>query len=99
MDIKNKMVIQTITAFVSVDADGNEGIIGQQMPQPTPPFTAWMPFIFADPANARRIMPIAIDIYQRTKVPFKVIQFETRVDMTQKYTNEYNEEIRNAKLN
>lgn len=93
MDIQN-IVISSITAFVSIDKDGNEVVIGQLMPD-----GAWMPFICADEARIAFILPLAIEVSRMTKVPFKIVQFGSRVDLTEKVTHEFNDAIRKAKLN
>lgn len=94
MEIKNEIVIRTITAFVSVDKDGNEGVIGQLMPD-----GKWMPFICADETRIQTLLPFAIEVSRMTKIPFKILQFGTRTDLTEKYTKEYNDAIRNARQN
>lgn len=79
MDVKNKLVIETITAFVSVDKDGNEGVIAQMLGG------AWTPFVCADPQRIDSILPLALELKKITGVPFKILQFSTREDITAKY--------------
>lgn len=88
------MDIISITAFTSVDKDGVEGVLGQVMPD-----GSWMPFIFSDPVNVALMLPVAIDMCRMTKIPFKIVQFNRWQDLTEKYKNEYNDQIKKAKLN
>lgn len=90
----DKILIESVTAFTSTDADGVEGVLGQVMPD-----GSWMPFIFADPVNVALMLPVAINMSRMTKIPFRIIQFTGREDLTEKYTREYNEAIQKAKLN
>lgn len=73
------MVIKTITAIVSVDKDGNEGIIGQKLG------ADWMPFVFADPNKIHLVLPMANEMTRQTGIPFKILQFSTREDVTEKF--------------
>lgn len=79
MDIKNKLVISTVTAFVSVDKDGNEGIIGQLTN------AGWMPFVCADEERIKSLLPLAVDLEKATGIPFRILQFSTKEDVTIKY--------------
>ena len=79
IDIKNKLVIETITVFVTVDKDGNEGLIAQKFGD------NWMPFVCADPERIESLLPIAIAMKKQTGIPFKILKFSTREDVTSKY--------------
>ena len=72
----NYLVVETVTCFVSVDEEGNEGIMGANLG------IGWMPFIGADEEKISQLYPIAKDLSERYKVPFKVIQLSTRADIT-----------------
>jgi hypothetical protein len=71
--------IETITAFVSVDKDGEEGIIGQLIDG------AWMPFVCADEERFNRIFPMCKEFCEKTGVKFKILRFSTRTDITSEY--------------
>lgn len=72
--------IVKITAFVAVDPkDGDEGIIGAQIGD-----TAY-PLISADEKRAAQYYPIAKSICERGNKELKVLQFEQRVDVTEKW--------------
>ena len=71
--------IETITAFVSVGKDGEEGVIGQLMGD------HWMPFVCADEKRVEQILPICKDLCDRTGVEFKILRFSTRTDVTKEY--------------
>lgn len=76
IDIKNDIVISTVTAFVSVDKDGNEGVIGMMSSM------GWVPFVCADEKRIASLYPHAKELSKASGIPFKVLQFSTRTDIT-----------------
>lgn len=52
--MKNTLKIKTLHAFISEDKDGNEGVIGQLMPDNT-----WVAFVAADQARINSLYPLA----------------------------------------
>ncbi len=81
MNIKNKVKMLQITVFVSVDADGNEGIIGQLIND------KWMPFVIGDDSDEKikRLLSLAVRLKNQTGIPFKILKFTTREDITEKF--------------
>jgi hypothetical protein len=74
--------IKTVTAFVAIDEnDGDEGVMA---------FfdgAGWMPLICADEARIQSMLPLAKDVCRRSRKKFRIIQFTTREDVTEKYIN------------
>jgi hypothetical protein len=71
--------IEKLTAFVAVDDKGEEGIMGSKMAD-----GSWMPLIFADEKRLEQIYPIAVEISKMSGMRFRVIQFDNRVDVTER---------------
>lgn len=67
--------IKTIHAFISIDQDDEEGVIGQLMPDGT-----WMPLICADEERLLSIRPMAEKIAQ-TGIKVKLVRFTQREDV------------------
>jgi hypothetical protein len=79
-------VIEKITAFVAIDPnDGNEGIISLPIPGGT---ELTIPAIAADPARAESLYPIIKHYCDAMNVEFKVVQFSTRTDVSEKWEKE-----------
>lgn len=74
----NKMVINQITAFISVDDKGDEGVIGQKLGG------TWMPFVCADEERVKSLLPIAKQL-KKSGVNFRIVKFTSREDVTDKY--------------
>lgn len=70
-DIKNKIVYKTMNAIVTVDKDGNEGVMGQQIGD------AWYPFIFGDEAMIKKVLPLAMEIQNNTVLILKYCNSRT----------------------
>lgn len=79
----NYQVISKVTAFVSVDKDGNEGVMGMNTSM------GWMPFIGADEERLTQLYPIAKEMSEKFNVPFKVIQLTNRYDITEMVKNKF----------
>lgn len=78
--MKNKLKIETVTAFVSVDAEGNEGLMafndGNQ----------WVPMIGADHDRIISMLPLAKRMAaQKDGMPYRIVKFTTRTDVTEEY--------------
>lgn len=73
---KNKMVIESITAIVSVDSDGNEGIMAFSHNG------MMMPMVCADHARLDSLFLMAQHISQESGMPFRVLEFSNRADLT-----------------
>jgi len=76
---ENKQVIEKMFAFVSVDKNGNEGVIATTLPGMGPIIT---PLMGADMKMMERLYPIAKEISQISGAPFKVLEFCIRTDIT-----------------
>lgn len=72
---KPKLVISDIYAYLSVDEDGNEGLIGELING------AWMPFVACDKARLDSLEPIAQRVAQRTGRPVRLIHLSTRTEI------------------
>lgn len=82
---RNHLVIERISAVVSVDDDGNEGILGSM----NPANGQWMPFIAADPERLSQLVPMAEEISQITGITYRVLQFTGKVDITAEAKEKY----------
>jgi hypothetical protein len=74
---KNYLYIDKIVAFVSVDKDGHEGVLGMNTPD------GWMPLIGADEVKVKQLYPIAVQISEIYGMKFRVLEFTTRNDITE----------------
>lgn len=68
--------IKTITAFVAIGNDGEEGVMGQLVQN------VMMPFVCADEIRLQILLPLALKISKDSGIPFRVLQFSTRSDIT-----------------
>jgi hypothetical protein len=68
-------IIKELSAFISVDKHGNEGIIAHCING------VWHPMICADQARIEQWRPIAIEIANHTKSTVKLIRLTTRTDL------------------
>lgn len=76
------MKIETITAFVASDAEG-EGIMGMNTRD------GWVPFIGADEARIKSLYPMAQKISEMSGKSFKVIRFSSQEDITKEIKEKY----------
>ena len=77
--------IESLTAFIAIDKDGDEGLIGI----PAPGSGAFcMPAVAADEERVKAIYPIVKDFMDRMGKEFRVIRLETRTDVTKDYEKE-----------
>lgn len=67
--------IESISAFISVDENGEEGILAQKIGG------SWMPFIMADETRLLEMKPLAESIAQKQPQPIKLVRFTHRVDV------------------
>lgn len=76
--------ITTITAIVGVDpVTGDEGIWGMKDGQ------VWVPMVFADATRIKQLLPIAEKMSKAYKLPYKVLQFSKREDITAEAIKEH----------
>lgn len=68
--------IESIHAFVAVDDDDEEGIIGQLMANGT-----WMPFVAADYARLQNFLPLLQQIADQTGKEIRHIRLSLRDDL------------------
>lgn len=66
------LVIDSISAWVSRDEEGNEGICGFNSP------LGWMPMIAADEERLKSLRPFAEDVARTTGRPVYRVQFYLR---------------------
>lgn len=75
---KNKLVIKDLWAYVSVDpADGNEGILSMIAPGPDG-MPTYIPFIGADEARMKSLLPEARRLRAISKNPVRLLKFSHR---------------------
>lgn len=74
-DPGNKLRINEIFAFVSVDNNGNEGVCGFSTPE------GMMPLIAADPERVESLRVIAKQLAGMTDKKIQLIKFTVREDM------------------
>lgn len=79
----NYLMISKLTAFVSVDEHGNEGVMGMVDRGIS------IPFIGADEEIVLKFYPLAKEMSEKFKVPFKIIQLTNRYDITEMIKNKF----------
>jgi hypothetical protein len=67
--------ITTVWAFLSVNGDDEEGIIGMNLGD------GWMPFVCADAARVESLRPLAVAITSRTGRGLTLARFSVREDV------------------
>ncbi len=75
--------ITTITAFIAVDEDGDEGVMGVLNGD------QWIPLICADEERIRILFPVAENIARVKNIPYRVIQLSVRTDVTDEIKAKY----------
>jgi hypothetical protein len=83
MSIKNKLKISQVTAFVSLDENGNEGVLGAKLGE------TFYPLICADDERIQQMFPIAEDISKTMEMPYRVLRFSAREDVTEQIKLQY----------
>ncbi len=73
--------ITKLTAFVAIDKDNEEGVMGIRTAE------GWMPLICADEARIKSMFPAAEKISKATNKPYRILQFSQREDVTEEITN------------
>lgn len=68
--------ITTVTAFVSVGKDGEEGVMAFHSND------GWHPMVCADEERIRIVFSIAEEISRDSGTPFRILQFSERKDVT-----------------
>lgn len=75
----NTIRIERIITFVSVDKNGNEGILGMQLPNGN-----WLPMIEADDARIESYTPYAEQVARETGMQVSLIRFDNRTTLIEK---------------
>lgn len=70
--------IEKLTAFVSVDKDGDEGVLAQKLG------SIMMPLIAADMERLTDLFPL-LKNFKKDGVSFRILEFSNREDVTEKY--------------
>ena len=78
--------IEHLTAFISVDSDGEEGLIGIPVPGSD---ALCIPAIAADDRRAKDMYPIVKSYCDAMRVEFRVILLDMRTDVTEIYKEKY----------
>lgn len=71
--------IEKITAFVAIDEDGNEGVMGFRNGN------QWIPMVCGDTERMQSLYPVAVQISQLSGKDFRIIQFSNREDITDSF--------------
>jgi hypothetical protein len=69
--------ITSISAFLSIGPDDEEGVIGA----PIGPNRTWVPLIAADESRVRALIPIAEEIAARSNYRIKLVRFTHREEV------------------
>jgi len=75
--MKGQLRIETISAFIVVDDDGSEGILGTWTPG------GWTPLVGADEARIKSLEPIVQKWATELKKTITLAQFSIRTDIKQ----------------
>lgn len=75
--------IEKITAFVAIDNDDEEGIVGIQLGD------IMMPMVCADEDRIAQMFVHAKNIASQTGKPIRILQFSVREDVTESVTEKY----------
>lgn len=79
----SNFMITKVTAFVAIDpVDGDEGVMAFKTPG------GWMPLVCADEPRIQQMLAIAAEISEATGVPYRIVQFSTREDVTDQVKKE-----------
>lgn len=81
----DKNVIKKLTAFVSIDEKGNEGVLAAQLGT-----TTLIPLIGND-EDFISLIPIAISISKHSGMPIRIIEFSIRRDITEEVMKKYDQ--------
>lgn len=79
----SKLSIQTITAFVAVDDNGDEGVMGAMLGE------TFYPLVCADEERIASMFPLAEQIKQASGLAYRVVQFSGRIDVTDLIVEKY----------
>lgn len=71
--------IKTVTAFIAVDDDGDEGVMSIKIGD------SFYPMVCGDEESIAQMLPHAIEAAKQSGKTFRVLQFSTREDVTSKY--------------
>ena len=77
--------IECLFAFVAENEEG-EGVMGVGSPM------GLVPLVGADMSRVKSLYPIAIDVSKITGIPFRVVKFTNRQDITEEVKNAYSNE-------
>lgn len=80
--------IEKLTAFIAVE-DQEEGVMAALVGD------VYIPLVCADEARVASLYELAQHISERKGIPFKVIQFDNRQDVTEETNNKYGKERTN----
>lgn len=75
--------IESLTAYVMVGADGEEGVMGMLTPN------GFVAMIGANDHKIRQLYPIALQAARDAKCEFRVLHFSVVTDVTQETRKKY----------
>ena len=73
--------IQSITAFISVGPDGDEGVLAMSMNG------VMMPLVCADAVRVAAMLPMAEKIKKESGFDYKIVRFTCMIDITEETRN------------
>jgi hypothetical protein len=79
------LTIQKLTAFITIDEKGEEGIISFLDPKTQ----TIMPLVCADEARIKSMYPMAVKICSAFGKSFKIMEFTNCRDVTEEISNKY----------
>lgn len=78
-------IIEQLTAFVSIDDKGEEGIMSFIDARTK----IHIPMICADEARIKSLYPMAVQVREATGMQFKIMQFSCKADVTKEITEKF----------
>ena len=75
--------ITKLTAFVAIDEDNEEGIMGFRSAD------GWMPLVCANEARVKSMYPVAEQISKVSGKSYRILQFSQRKDVTEEIKNKF----------
>lgn len=82
--MKKGFRIKKVTAFVAIDTNDEEGVMAFQDKE-----GKWLPLICGDEDRIKSMYPIAESMSRIAGMPFRVIQFSLRMDVTDEIKEKY----------
>jgi hypothetical protein len=65
--------IDEMWVYVSIDSDGNEGVVGSYVPG-----SGWVPLMATDPQRLELIRPMALAVARQSGMRIRLVKFSSR---------------------